>query len=299
MVARNVRNKANSYVYKEKRKIELRKVKEYINAIQSDRYHIKLIKHENIIKSLASKEQDDIDLINQLFNVTQLLPNNILTLPKSLKCQSRYIGYRAIISLQDCGNNKLLNDYLDIKSKHLKSYIKSYVNGTILVLLKEKEREISVKLHLVEPNEEEAKVRENLRLQNEINKERNKEILEKITYNKLDEDDFYNEKVSTKIIQKVTRRKVAKVEDKNRLLMKSKQRIKLIKDYWDETKDEVFSCSFTVLHAEVIKGSVVDKPVYNKNMIYEQKGPKVVSLEKVREWLRYLENTEDSLNDMI
>jgi len=293
MVSRNVRNKANSYLYTEKRKFELQKVKEYINAIQTDNFSIKLIKHETILDLVTSKEQEEKFLVDQLFKATELIPNRILTLPKPLKCQSRYIGYRAIVTLKDFTDNGLFNDYSNIRSKHLKKYIKSYVQGTVLSLLIEQERILSVKLHLIEPNEEEMKIRESLRKQNEENRIRNKEIVERKTYIKTNEESVHHREKNNENIQKVTRRKIAKVEDQKRLLRSSKERIKYTKKHWDENKSEIFSCSFTVLYAEAVQSSVIDKLKNSERIYNTQISPEVVSLEKVREWLEYLERVEE------
>jgi len=288
MVSRNIRNKANSYIYKEKRRHELNVVREYINAIETQSYTLKLLKHSNIIKAASSNDEESKNLLQQLTQKVELLPRNILELSKPMKCQSRYIGYKAIICLQDNILKQDSDNFEDIKSRHLKSYIKDYANKEVLGLLKEQERSLSVKLRLCEPNIEEAKIRESLKLKNEENKERNKGTID-IVYNDIDKIDGTRfDKSENFSIKTQRRRKKADKSEQKELLQKSKIKMNYYKQEIIENKDN-YRCSFTILHTEKIKGSVIDKPMENTSSKYVIKDPKVVTLERVREWLRYLE----------
>jgi len=288
MVSRNIRNKANRYIYIRKREFELETVKKYIGKINSNEYVIKLIKHSTIRDASVLNDTESNNLINQLLKTVELIPTNILTLSKPIKCQSRYIGYRAVICLseEDILNG---NQFLNIKSKHLKRYIKDYIDDVILKLLHERERILSVKLHLCEPNEEEKRIRESLNIQNNTNRLRNKDILEKTVNTYYDDDSFQSKQVKGKTKLFTIRRKTATTEDKNRLLNESKKRIKDSKKLWEEREKQTFSCSFTILHTESIKSTVIDKPREKKYVKHVYSEPRVVSIDQVLEWLKCIE----------
>jgi len=304
MVARNVRNSANSYIYKKKREFELETVKKYINTINEKKYILKLTKHEDIMNATVSKNKEDRNLIDQLLTTSELIPTNILKLAKPIKCQSRYINYRAVVCLPVDGLQSV-DQYSDIKSKHLQGYIRHYVKNTVMDLLKEHERALSVKLRLCEPNEEEKRLRDLFSSKNKEYRERNRGITEKTTNIYVDDDKTRFRVIKEKITVSDTRRKIATKEDKKRLLDESKKRMKYARNAWSQTTNQTFSCSFTVLHAVKSEGPVFDKPkektyekiadsVFNKpkESTYERivnSEPRVVRLEKVFEWLNCLE----------
>jgi len=301
MVSRNVRNSANSYIYKKKREFELETVKKYIDAIKKKKYILKLIKHEDIRNATLSTNKEDKNLIDQLLTTSELIPTNVLTLAKPIKCQSRYIGYRAVVCLP---NDDIQNrdQFSDVKSKHLQGYIRQYVKNTVLSLLEKQKHALSVKLRLCEPNEEEQQQRDLLTLVNRTHRDHNRGIIEKTINTYVDDDKTRFRVIKEKITVKNTRRKLATKEDKNRLLEDSKKRIGYARKAWKETENQVFSCSFTVLHTEKSKGTVIDKPIEN---MYEESShpkpmektyekilhlePRVVSLEKVLAWLKVAE----------
>jgi len=291
MVSRNVRNSANSYIYRKKREFELETVKEYIEAIETKRYILKLIKHDTIKNAVVSSDKEDKNLINQLLKTVELLPTNMLTLSKPIKCQSRYIGYRAVVCLVD-NSNKEEDQYLDINSKHLQGYIRHYVKNTVLGLLKERKRILSVKLRLCEPNEEEQNKRNLLRMANEKHKERNRDMVEKIVNTYEDDPDTRFRVLKTKKTTLNTRRKLATKEEKKKLLDEAKKRIEYSKTVWKKTENQAFSCSFTVLYAEKTNDTVIDKSLekMHRKTIYPE--PRVVSLERVLGWLKCLEGSE-------
>jgi len=299
MVSRNVRNSANSYIYKKKREFELETVKKYINAINWKNYTLKLIKHEDIMNASVSKNQEDKNLINQLLTTSELIPINMLKLAKPIKCQSRYISYRAVVCLSIDGSQEI-DQFSDIRSKHLQGYIRHYVKKTIMDLLKERERVLSVKLRLCEPNEEERRLRDLFSSKNKEYRERNRGITEKTTNVYIDDDKTRFRVIKEKITILDTRRKIATKEEKKRLLDESKKRMAHARNTWSGIKNQEFSCSFTVLHAVKSGGPVFDKPkektyekiVNSEPITYEKvvkSEPRVVRLEKVFEWLNCLE----------